>query len=184
MNKQHLRRPRIHRAFVKWLKKNSARFAVPLRMTKIKGDFRFCFVNYPDWIFVEIFRHDLAVSVEWEGRWFDALIWPCTFPIVTRGGYKYEFDRTDSNDPSHVFPSLEAMWQKYLFEPFLGWVNDTLAPARGLQILSVKGFRQARLFREGFDFPEDGKPIFEGDPEGYFECVVPLKPYTKSKEEP
>ena len=179
MNKQHLRRPRIHRAFVKWFNN----FAVPLRMTKINGNFRFYFENYPDCIFIEIFRHDLAVTVVWRGRWFDALLLQSTFPIVTRGGYKYAPNWTDRNALSRIFPSLEVMWQEYLFEPFLGWVNGELAPACGLQIVRVKGWREARLFQYGFDFPEDGKPFFEGDPEGYFECVLPLKPYTISKAE-
>ena len=180
MNKQHLRRPRIHRALVRWLKKNSTRFEVPLHMTKIKGNFRFCFENYPDWLFVQIFRNDLAVSVEWRGRWFDALLWQHSFPIVIRGGYSPEM--WDRNDPRPVFPSLEVMWQEYLFEPFLRWVNNTLAPARGLQILRTEGFIMARLFRDELVLPEDGKPYYKFDSEVSFTCLVPLKPYINSKE--
>ena len=191
MNKQHLRRPRIHRAFVKWLKKNSTRFAVPLRMTKIKGEFRFYFENYPDCFFVQIFRHnlaayDLAVYVEWQGRLFDILLLEGTDPIVTRGGYEYSPNMMrgmDWYDPSPVFPSLEAMLQNDLFEPLLRWVNDRLAPARGLQIVRVKGFWEARLFRDELELPADGKPYFVGDPEGCFEFRVPLKPHINPKDE-
>lgn len=45
----------------------------------------------------------------------------------------------------------EALWAKDVFEPFLEWVNDTLAPARWIKLSRYGGATWAKLVRDRSD---------------------------------
>jgi hypothetical protein len=62
-----------------------------------------------------------------------------------------------------IFPSREALWTDHLFEPFLKWVNEKLAPARWLGIfrMSDEGATWAELMREESAMEEPSKFIRE-----------------------
>jgi hypothetical protein len=44
-----------------------------------------------------------------------------------------------------TWPTREALWQDQLFEPFLKWVNERLAPATWLRLYGTKGGTWAKL---------------------------------------
>ena len=195
MNKQHLRRPRIHRAFVRWLKKNSTRFAVPLRVTKVKGKgMELRFDNYPDCLSVWLSKDVIAVHVVWQGKWWDMIIYRKILPAYKRGGFICECCFVEPGESVVIFPTREALWQDHLFEPFLKWVNEELAPARWLQICCTaeRGSRWERLIRDESDLDKpdrallflqqmvrvDGTRSFEGGAEDITTWLVPLKPET------
>lgn len=193
MNKQHLRRPRIQRAFESWFKKNSTRFAVPILLTKITSrGIKLRFHNYPDCLSVWLSSNELAVHVDWQGEWWDMIIDLDVWPYHTRGGYKCKCCLVEPGESAVIFPSREALWQDHLFDPFLEWVNEELAPARWLQISCTvdRGARWERLIRDEseLDKPDrmvpflqqlkrvDGTPTFEGGPEDVTNWLIPLKP--------
>ncbi len=195
MNKQHLRRPRIQRAFESWFKKNSTRFAVPLRVTKIKASgIELRFDNYPDCLSVWLSKDEIAVHVNWEGEWWDMIIDLDIWPGNKRGGFICECCLVEPGESVVIFPTREALWQDHLFEPFLKWVNEKLAPARWLQICCTKdrGARWERLIRDESDLDKpdhtllflqqmvkvDGTRSFEGGPEDVTNWLVPLKSET------
>ena len=63
------------------------------------------------------------LGIHWTLNTFEA------FPVSTDGGY---FDGLCQNEFAAVYPSLEALWAKQVFEPCLAWVNRELPPPRWL----------------------------------------------------
>ncbi len=158
MSVKHLRRPRIQRAFMHWFNENHTRFAIPIRVTKItaKG-VELRFQNYPDCLSVVLSSDELAVHVEWLGERWDRIIDLDVWAYHTRGGYKCRCCWDERGESAEIFPNLEALWQDHLFNPFLKWVNEKLAPARWLRIscTSDRGSTWAKFIR---DESELGKP--------------------------
>ena len=192
MNKQHLRRPRIRRAFDIWYKNNSSSFAVPILFKRNNAQgIELRFDNYPDCLSVGLSNDELAVHVEWQGEWWDMIIDLDVWYRKTRGGYLCECCLYEHGETVPVFPSIEAVWQDHLFDPFLKWVNEELAPARCLQISGTvdKGARWAMLIQDEseLDKPDpalillqglkrvDGTPSYVGGKEGIVNWLVPLK---------
>jgi hypothetical protein len=69
------------------------------------------------------------------------------------GGYQCQLCLSDHPESPELFPSREALWIDHLFEPFLKWVNEQLAPAHWLQISgsSDGGITCAQLIQEESD---------------------------------
>jgi hypothetical protein len=44
-----------------------------------------------------------------------------------------------------TFPTCEALWVDELFEPFMTWVNEDLAPAKALYLYRYGGMTAAKL---------------------------------------
>lgn len=103
----------------------------------------------------------------------------------------------DNSDSAKLFPSREALWQDHLFDKFLSWVNEKLAPARWLQISCIgsSGNRRCTWVQLIMDESElskpdrtlhlmqqlkrvDGQPAYEGGAEGVMNWLVSLKPET------
>jgi hypothetical protein len=195
VNKQHLRRPRIQRAFEHWFKNNNTRFAVPVFVTKISGKgIELRFQNYPDCLSVWLGLFSLSVHVNWQGHWWDMLMDLDASIITTHDGYKCELCLFQHGNSAKIFPSKEALWQDHLFEPFLQWVNEDLAPARWLQISGfASGSTSARLIRNNNDLkkPDPGVILIqnlvsldrttarERNPDGMTEWLVELRPEAK-----
>lgn len=125
MNKK-LPRPRIQRAFVRWFRENSSRFAVTVRMTKITAaGILLTFPDHPDCVSAWLSQFGLFVRVDWNGVWWDRLIDFDTspVPVPASGCYRCDF----CVDSVRIWPTREALWQDHLFDPFLSWVNEELA---------------------------------------------------------
>jgi len=198
MSIKHLPRPRIQRTFVRWFNENHTRFMVPIRLTKItaKG-VELHFQNYPDCLSVWLSSYELGVHVEWQGDYWDALFNQEVYLCRTPGGYKCEFCELDYGKSAALFPSRELLWQDHLFEPFLKWVNEKLAPARWLRVSSIGdgGSTWAELIRDESALlkPDrtlllmqqlsrlDGQPVYSDGSEGVTNWMVSLKPKRKLK---
>jgi hypothetical protein len=188
---KRLPRPRIQRAFVRWFNQNHTRFEVPIRLTKItaKG-VELIFQDYPDCLSIWLSGDELAVHVNWQGHWWDMIIDLDVWIYHTPDGYKCRCCWDHSGESASIFPSREALWQDHLFDPFLKWVNEKLAPARWLQISGTgnRGSTWAQLIRDEseLDKPDralillqelkrlDGTPAYDGGAEGITNCLVEL----------
>jgi hypothetical protein len=135
MTPRRLPRPRIQRAFVRWLKDNRHRFKVPIQITQItdKG-IELHFPQHPDVFSIWLSRWDLSVCVDWQGETWDMLISLDAIPASTPMGYRCTLcENTNIN-----WTSREALWQDHLFAPLLDWVNKTLAPATTLRLYGTR----------------------------------------------
>lgn len=193
----HLPRQRIQRAFVSWFNENQSSFGVPIRISKISGKgIELRFQNYPDCLSVWLTSNELGVHVEWQENYWDCLIDLDASPFHTSKGYQCKRCVREGGKPVMVFPSREALWKDHLFEPFLKWVNEVLAPARWLQLSSIGGYGTtwAQLFRDEIASSDsdptfhliqqlkrlDGKPIYDGGADGVTNLIISLKPKTSS----
>lgn len=95
---------------------------------------------------------ELNVFARWKGRCWDALISLEAHPIPVTGGYRCEFCQI-------TYPDLRTFWEKELFAPFLNWVQDSLIPARTLNLWKTGGAYWARLS------PSPAAPRDTGSPE-------------------
>lgn len=190
-----LPRPRIQRAFVRWLNENQHCFMVPTRISKINAKgVELYFHNYPECLSVWLTSNELSVHVEWQENYWDCLIDLDASPFHTLGGYQCKRCVHEGGKQVMVFPSREALWKDHLFEPFLKWVNEKLAPARWLQlsVIGDYGFTWAQLLQDETASSDsdptlhlmqqlkrlDGKPIYDGDAEGVMNLIIALKPDT------
>ncbi len=137
-------RPRIQRVFVRWFKENRNRFNVQIQLTQItdKG-VELHFPQYRDILSVWLSRWDLSVCVDWQGEIWDMLISLDAAPESSPTGYRCKL----CENAHSTWPSREGLWRDHLFEPFLAWVNEHLAPATWLKLYGTEGggIRWARL---------------------------------------
>lgn len=133
---RHLRkaRPRIQRAFLKWLDENQTRFlTAPPRLGK-RTDRHLELIlpglNPVLWISL---TWEIDVGVDWQSTCWDLLT--CfefeAIPEPTEGGYRCKLC---SPEFQKIFPTREALWIDHEFEPFLEWVNTVLLHARWLAL--------------------------------------------------
>ena len=135
-------RPKIQRSFVRWFKENRHRFNVQIQITEISGKrVELRFPQYPDVLSVWLLRWDLNVSVDWQGKNWDMLISLAAVPVATASGYRCAL----CENTCTTWPTRDALWQDELFEPFLKWVNERLAPATWLRLYGTKGGTWAKL---------------------------------------
>ena len=135
MKINHLPRPRNQRAFVSWLAENYTRFSVSVRICRITAkSVTLIFPGYPTCLSVSLCAHSLNVNINWQGVNWDMLISLDAYITRTAGGYQCQLCMAEDTESSQFFPSREALWTDHLYEPFLKWVNEQLAPACWLQI--------------------------------------------------
>ncbi len=153
-------RPRIQRAFFHWLVQNRHRLALDLlikKRTDRYADFSFVGINHA--ISAGLSDHSLSVVIEYEGECLDMLISLDCVIKHGRAGYfcdlceDYHSGTYPGEEFTKVFPTRAEVWAADLFEPFLEWVNDKLAPARWLGLYGTEGATWARLE----DKPPEGK---------------------------
>ena len=97
-------------------------------------------------IVVRLGKWDLAVDVIHRGRWFDRIL---SLDICIaerhRGGWACRL--TDDTEAA-VYSTKEDLWREHLWEPFLQWVNERLAPARWVRLARSGGVRDAELIKD------------------------------------
>lgn len=96
----------------------------------------------PEVIYAAIRPEGIMVVVEQSGKFYDAL-----FDLdieVKRTTKGYTCQSCDVEDQV-IFPTREDLWRDHLFEPFLAWVNEKLAVARGIRIAINNGCTWAKL---------------------------------------
>ncbi len=73
--------------------------------------------------------NELCIRVTWDDDWWDMLTCLESYPKRVPGGYV-----CTECDPATraTFSTREALWADELFEPFMTWANEDLAPAKAL----------------------------------------------------
>ena len=162
-------RPRraLHRAFLRWLRQNSMRFAVPLsidRRTDTAIEFSFRGVNPT--IKGAVVCDGISAYVEWRDKLWDFFVDFDAAPrrqstravhddvLRFRGRHCKTPNRLGfycmlcKPDARTVYASRYALWRNEVFEPFLEWVNSDLAHAQRLGIHGRWGSSWAELLRD------------------------------------
>jgi len=154
-------RPRraLHRAFARFLAENRSRLAIEVHLgERTDAVWNFSFVGVTGIISGWINTFEVTVAANWDGEAWDLILDLDAYPVHVEGGYMCRICR-----PSALFPSREALWADHLFEPFLAWVNDALAPFPWLELVGTadSGFWSAIMRRErGQDHSgEDRSPM-------------------------
>jgi hypothetical protein len=145
----HCRR-RAQRAFVHWYAANEERFAIKLELLKRTDDFlEIGFCKFNRIVTAILARNEISIPVTWKDDCWDIIAGFETYPKRVAGGYVC---RACPEDRRPVFPSREALWRAEVFEPFLKWVNDSLANAVAV---SVSGTPDA-MTRASLVIPRSG----------------------------
>ena len=157
-------RLRIQRCFVGWLDEARPRLAVQPRVTE-RNDrlLKMTFEGLTPMIGANLSRYDIDVWVAWE----DGTCWDLVYSeyIEVAGQLGAHFCKACLPVERTIYASREALWRDHLFELFLSWINNTLAPASALALYkSDLGSTSVTLLREG-EVPGNGPP----------NIVVPLR---------
>ena len=176
-----------------WFNVNRSSFAVPIILREITADgVGLRFPNHPDCLSAWLSRNELNVHVKWQGQCWDTLVSLDGFIDHVPDGYKCSLCVHEHGEAAKLFSNREALWLDHLFDPFLNWVNEELAPARWLQISGIKdgGATWAQLIQDesALHKPDrtlllmqqlkriDGTPAYEGGAEGVTNWLVELRP--------
>ncbi|NOT65707.1 MAG: hypothetical protein HOP06_06745 [Methylotenera sp.] len=123
MTKQH-DTSLIQHAFIKWFKDSSQLFSTPLTITKhTKQSIELTFTNANSMISATLTSREISVQFNWDGIFWDYLIYFEAVPEFYRG---YYVDSLRHADDDTFYVNRELLWETRLFEPFLAWVNNNL----------------------------------------------------------
>ena len=141
-------RPRIQRCFVGWLETARPRLSIQPRVTR-RSDrvLQMAFDGLTPAIGANLSRYDIDVWVEWDGDCWDLVFNEYIQVAGRRGAYVCEACPQEART---TYASREALWRDHLFEAFLAWINDILAPASALALYrSDLGSTWVKLLRDG-----------------------------------
>lgn len=128
-------RPRVQRAFLRWFEINRMRFAIlPRIVRRIDHRLTLSFTGITPLISAFLSDENIHAVVEIDGTRMDTLFSSDLFLKRDRNGYFCTLCDWQSAE-NHL--SRESLWIEHVFESFLRWVNDTLAPAQWLRVLNV-----------------------------------------------
>ncbi len=133
VRRRKLSRPRIQREFLPWFEEASSRFAVPVllgRRTARRWKLRFG-GGTTSALRPELHGCEIGVYAEWGEDAWDQVLSLLVAPRRTPFGYINLWTLPEYREP---YATREALWRSELFEPFLRWVNETLAPASHLGV--------------------------------------------------
>ena len=156
-------RPRIQRCFVGWLETARPRLSIQPRVTR-RCDrlLQMAFDGLTPAIGANLSRYDIDVWVEWHGVCWDFVFNEYIQVAGQRGAYVCGACLPEART---IYASREALWRDHLFEAFLAWINDILAPASALALYrSELGSTWGTLVRDG-ERGGDGPP----------DVVIPLR---------
>lgn len=137
-------RRRFHRTFLRWHAANAGRFVVHLEwLRRTDQVLTLGFHSINGAVTADVASDEINVNVHWEGEFWDALLWVDASPIWTRDGYVCELCPEGTRQ---TYPSRDALWAAEIFDPFLAWVNGTLANAEAIILSGEPGrWTSARL---------------------------------------
>lgn len=123
--------PLFRKAFKRWLKAHRQKLGVRLEITgRLPDGLSLRLVDYPDCLVVAAYRHQMSVSVCYDGC-FDFLLCKVSFPVREGGQVFCESLRPESRT---LYRSLEAYWEGHEFDRFGDWLIRKLVPAKWLGI--------------------------------------------------
>jgi hypothetical protein len=146
---------RFQRVFLTWLEELRERLAVPVTVLDRSSDMLdLDFGDAAPMLGVSISSDEIMVSAEWKGDCVDLLFDAEVEVSRVPGGYVCGLCEPEKRE---VFPTRDALWRDHLFEPFLRWVNENLAPARFLGLWRWGGMTAATLLDETGMCPRNGE---------------------------
>lgn len=180
---------RIQRDFVDWYRDNASRFAIPLRLVaRSRKQLDLAFVNISPVISARLYENELIVAADMDGELSDIIVDIESHLLHTPPGYVCML--CDPDDRT-VYRTRTEFWRQHLFERFLVWVNEKLAPAHWIRLSSIDGGKAtwARLIRDEAELMQqdrtlqliqgldrlDRQQIFEGGPEDVTNHLIALK---------
>jgi hypothetical protein len=123
----------FHRAFFQWLNANQSRFLTPpfQRIKRTDRLFTFTMPGLNPLLSFGLSTWEIGVHVEYQGVWWDTLIYFESNPKAVADGYLCTLCDAEFQK---IYPSREALWIEHDFEPFLDWVNKELTSTRWLAL--------------------------------------------------
>lgn len=141
--KQPKARRRIHRAFLEWLRKNRHRFLVPIEIRhRTDRTIELAFAGYHPCLSAYLSSWCIDIPASWRGQCLDLLGSFEADPSPVAGGYHCLLC---SPEDRQIFISRDALWTAEVFEPFLEWVNQALAPANWIALYDFGSMTMAKL---------------------------------------
>ena len=97
---------------------------------------------------VLLHKNGIVVAVTWHGNCFDLLQ---DFDIAQQHSPRGYFSTLVLPEYRKYYCTKEALWRNEVFEPYLAWTNERLAPANWLALLDYGGANEAILLRDVSD---------------------------------
>jgi len=139
-------RRKFHRAFATWYSRNAHRFAVKLYFKLRTDNFIICgFVEVTQAIIVSISGDGINMPINWQDQHWDLLGW---FDAPAAHSEKGYFNLLTEPEHRSYYSTRIELWEKESFEPFLDWVNTTLATSKCLCLFDHDGGSSARFYAE------------------------------------
>ena len=180
--------PRIQREFLAWYRLNVQRLAIPLRVvSRSRNHIELAFVGIAPVITARLSDGNLMVTAQMNGRWFDIVADFDAIPLHLSQGYVCTLYDPDERT---AYRTRTEFWREHLFEYFLAWVNEQLAPARWIRLSCIgDGSSWAKLIRDESQLKEavrglllmqqlkrlDGEPAFSGTENDVTHYLLPLR---------
>ena len=119
----------IQRAFLSLLEENRSRFAIKIKLGRRNdGVQQFAFAGINSAVSGVLSTYEISVYVMHQGACWDFLL---DVDTELRRVPAAMFATSARRNLAPVFP---ALWTDHLFEPFLEWVNESLAKAKWLAL--------------------------------------------------
>lgn len=129
-------RPRIQRAFLAWLASAEPRLMRKIQIRR-RAD-RILYFHFDvgglalqGWLE----RGGISIGAFNGNQWYDLIYDDIVAPQRVVGDYICRFC---SPSEQCLYATREDVWIAHLFEPFLTWVNETLAPAQSLALFETE----------------------------------------------
>jgi hypothetical protein len=131
----------MHDCFLAWFEQSRALFkAPPSIVDRSNRTIELTFGNWETDIRVYLNTNkidEIAVTIYWDNVLWDLLLCLETYPKKTKHGFICELCRAHDSSSSVTYPTLNALWESHLFQPFLDWVNNTLVTKPYIEILGA-----------------------------------------------
>jgi len=142
---QHYTR-HVQRWFLTWLDQNQSRFLLtPHSMRRTSSHLDLSLGAVTDRIEIVLHNDGITVAVMWQGECFDRLQ---DFDIDPQHSPRGHFSTLVMPEYQEYYSTKDALWCNEVFEPFLAWTNERLAPANWLAFLDHEGATEAILLRD------------------------------------
>jgi hypothetical protein len=129
-------RPRIQRAFFAWLEEARARLkrqVIPGKRTDRVLEFSFDVGGRA--LLGWLSHNGISVGAFDGDHWYDFVYDDDIVPERVPNGV---ICRLCLPEAQRTFATREELWREHLFEPFLAWMNEKLAPATALALFSTE----------------------------------------------
>lgn len=133
-------RRRLHKAFFAWFAVNRHRFAIDLKIEKRVDEWvevSFVGINPAITAHLSAQVHEMEILVEFPNEDANILLDFWALPMSVPGGY---IDRSLLPEYRELLPSRERIWELGIFEPFIEWINGTLAKAYWVELRGKRDY--------------------------------------------